>query len=255
MIKNLTSSLKGYSYFNKKWESLKIKAPKEIKFKIYLNNKFFVSILATPHKLENLLIGFLYAEGIINKLDDIVKYKIDNEKYLANVILKKKDLKFPEKKILTSGFGKGVTFKTEGKKIKSNIVVEPEKIFSYVEDMYEMMELYKISGGVHASALAGKEKVLIVAEDIGRHNTFDKITGEAILKNINTKDKVILTTGRISTEMLLKASNMDIPIACTLKVPTENAISIGKELGITLVGHIKERKLIVFTYPERLGYN
>jgi len=116
------------------------------------------------------------------------------------------------------------------------------------------MCLYKTSGGVHGSALADKDKILIVSEDIGRHNTFDKISGEALLKNIDTKDKIILTTGRISSEMLLKASNMGIPIVCTLKVPTENSISMGKKLGITLIGQIKERNFVAFTYPERFGY-
>jgi FdhD protein len=120
--------------------------------------------------------------------------------------------------------------------------------------MYEKMCLYKTSGGVHGSALADKDKILIVSEDIGRHNTFDKISGEALLKNIDTKDKIILTTGRNSSEMLLKASNMGIPIVCTLKVPTENSISMGKKLGITLIGQIKERNFVAFTYPERFGY-
>ena len=248
--------IESFLYCNgKSWEKILVKAPVEVNFKIYINNKFFISILATPFKLKYLLIGFLYSEGIINSLDDIKEFNINEKQFIANVFLENNYIELPERKTLASGFGKGTIFKTNGKKVSTNLKIEPEKIFSFVEDMYEKMEIYQISGGVHASALANTEELLMVAEDIGRHNTFDKILGEAILNKISTKDKIILTTGRISTEMLLKASNMGIPVCCTLKIPTENAINLGQQLGITLVGQIKDRKLITFTYPERLGYN
>ena len=112
-MENLTKSLEGFAFFNKKWEKLNIKAPKEIKLQIYINNSRFVSILATPHKLKYLVIGFLFAEGIINNLVDITDFKIDNKNYIAYIQLKK-NIKLPDGKILTSGFGKGTMFKTEG---------------------------------------------------------------------------------------------------------------------------------------------
>ena len=122
-----------------------------------------------------------------------------------------------------------------------------------MKGLQEQMELYRVSGGVHTSALSDTDNLLVVAEDIGRHNTLNKIQGECLLRGISTRDRLLLITGRISSEMLLKAARMQVPIVVSRRSPTGKAISLARDLGITLVGQARGSRLAVFTHEERLG--
>ena len=115
------------------------------------------------------------------------------------------------------------------------------------------MELYRLSGGVHASALSDTKNLLVVAEDIGRHNTLDKIQGECLLRGLSTRDRLLLSTGRVSSEMLLKAARMQVPVVVSRHSPTGRAISLARDLGIALVGYARGSRLSVYSHPERLG--
>lgn len=117
------------------------------------------------------------------------------------------------------------------------------------------MKLYKTSGGVHTSALADSKTLLVVAEDIGRHNTLDKIRGKCLLGKITTRDRILFTTGRVSSEMLNKTANMQIPVVVSRHSPTGNAYSLAQSLGITLVGKVRSKQMLVYCHPERLGYS
>ncbi len=231
-----------------------IPVPKEKDIKIFVNGNELVSILCTPYKIKNLVIGFLYSEGILSGLDDIASFEFKQDDSVADIKLKK-EFKKPLKKTLTSGFGKGTMFRTYGQKVDEGGIISPVKIHSLVKCFENKMELYKISGAVHATALGDSDNIILVAEDIGRHNTFDKIQGECLMKGIDTKGKIILTTGRISSEMLLKASRMGISIAGSMKSPTGNSVLLAKELGITLIGHANGSKFAVYTHEYRFSVN
>ena len=124
---------------------------------------------------------------------------------------------------------------------------------SLMKRLQEKMDLYRFSGGVHASALADVKDLLVVAEDIGRHNTLDKIQGECMLTGLTTKDRLLLSTGRISSEMLLKAARMQVPIIVSRHSPTGSAVLLARDLGIALVGRVRGNRLSVYSHPERLG--
>ncbi|MBT4511560.1 MAG: sulfurtransferase FdhD, partial [Chloroflexi bacterium] len=142
---------------------------------------------------------------------------------------------------------------TEGERVESNLVVSPEKVLSQMKQFQEQMDLYRISGGVHTSALSDPINLLVISEDIGRHNTMDKIQGECLVRKLETRDGLLLCTGRVSSEMLLKASRMQVPIIASLTSPTGRAVSLARDLGITLVGYARSNRLTVYSYPERLG--
>jgi len=235
------------------WARISSHVPDEMDLTIYINHRELVTILCTPTKLNCLVLGFLYAEGIISSLDDVATMRVCEEESVADVMLSKTEYKLPTLRTLTSGCGGGVTFKTQGQRVDSGLVVTPMEVLSLMKQFQEQMELYRLCGGVHASALSDTKNLLVVSEDIGRHNTLDKIQGECLLRGLSTKDGLLLSTGRISSEMLLKAAKMQSPIVVSRTSPTGRAISLACDLGITLVGYARGNRLSVYSYPERLG--
>jgi FdhD protein len=136
--------------------------------------------------------------------------------------------------------------------INSEMTTSPEHLIYLVQQMLNKADLYHISGGIHSSALCDSEGILVNAEDIGRHNTIDKICGECLFRKISTKDKILITTGRISSEMLRKAVKMEVPIVASLTTPTEEAIRYAKDADVTLVGRVGRNCCTVYNDCERL---
>ena len=233
------------------WEKTSANVPSEMALAIYVNRQELVTILCTPSKLNCLVLGFLYAEGIITGIEDVASMRVCEEDSLAEVTLKNPGYELPTRRILTSGCGGGATFKTKEQRVDSDVVVTPEKVLALMKGLQEEMELYRFCGGVHASALCDTKNLLVVAEDIGRHNTLDKIQGECLLKGISTKDRLLLSTGRVSSEMLIKAAKMQAPIVVSRHSVTGNAVSLARDLGIALVGHARGSRLSVYSHPER----
>ena len=108
-----------------------------------------------------------------------------------------------------------------------------------MKDLFAAAVHYRASRGIHGAALSDGERLLIVAEDVGRHNAVDKIKGEALLRGIPTEDRILLSTGRISSEMLLKAARMGVPIVASRTSPTEMAVGLAEQLGITVCGYVR----------------
>jgi len=251
--KGETTEVTCHRYAEEGWERTKVRIPSEMQLTLYVNGHELVTILCTPFKLNCLVLGFLYAEGFITGLKDVVTMRVCEDDALADVKLANVEMPLLKKRTLPTGCGGGAVFKTEVQKVDSNICIAPEDVLSLMKKFQESMELYRISGGVHTSALADTHKLIIVAEDIGRHNTLDKIQGECLLTGIATKDRLILTTGRISSEMLIKIGKMEVPVVVTRRSPTSGAISLADTLGITLIGHARGNRLTVYSHPERLG--
>lgn len=235
------------------WIRTPVHVPNEVEITLYINRKELVTILCTPSKINYLILGFLYGEGIISSIDDVLLMRVCEEEAVADVRLQNPEIELPTKRTLTSGCGSGSMFKIDGQRVDSSFVASPTEVLSLMKQLLEQMELYKLSGGVHTSALADTKNLLVVAEDIGRHNTLDKINGECLGRGLSTKDKLLLCTGRVSSEMLLKTAKMQVPIVVSRHSPTGRAVSLARDLGITLVGHAKGGRLTVYSHPERLG--
>ena len=222
---------------------------------IYVNRQELVNVLCTAAKLNCLVIGFLYAEGIISGIGDVVSMRVCEDDSLADVMLSNPEYELPTVRTLATGCGGGGVFKTQGQKVDSGLVVTPSEVLSLMEQLKEQMVLYQFTGGVHTSALSDSKNLLVVAEDIGRHNTLNKIQGECLLRGLSTRDRLLLITGRISSEMLIKAAKMQTPVVVSRHSPTGRAISLAHELGIALVGQARGSRLAVYSHPERLGYS
>ena len=198
----------------------------EASLTVYVNQHELVTLMCTPVKLNYLVLGFLLSEGLIATLDEVLLLRVCEEEGVADVRLNRADLPLPTKRILTSGCTGGVTFDTTpagAGRSDSSPHLDPQQVARLVAQLQRQAELYRLTGGVHTSALADERKLLAVAEDVGRHNTLDKIRGECLFREIETRDRILLTTGRISSEMLSKAARMAVPIIVSSTYPTSMA--------------------------------
>ena len=240
------------SFFSEEeWLRTKAPVPFEMSLVIYINGKELVTILCTPTKLNCLVLGFLYSERIITDMHDVASMRICEDESLADVRLNKAKYTVPRRRTLTSGCGSGVSFRTHEQKLDSDLVVTPDEVLALMKQLHQQQELFQQCGGIHCSALCDRKQILVVAEDIGRHNTLDKILGECLLRGLPTRDCILLTTGRISSEMLLKAARMQTPIIVSRGTPTERAVSLGRDLDIAVVGYARGSRLTVFSDEER----
>ena len=239
-------------YAAQEWHRRASPVPREMALTIFVNGEELVTVLCTPTKLTPLVVGFLYSEGIISAKTDVASMRVCEEESLADVRLGTPGYSRPERRTLASGCGGGVSFTTRLRAVDSRLVVTADEVLLLVRELNRQAHLYRTCGGVHTSALADRERLLVVAEDIGRHNTLDKITGECLLAGMPTRDRLLLTTGRISSEMLSKAAQMQTPIVVSRSSPTDRAISLAREAGITLVGYARGDRLSVYTHEERL---
>ena len=252
LIQGASPDIKYSSFSSGKLTGASTAVPKEMALTIYIDGMELVTILCTPTKLNCLVVGFLYSEGIISGMSDVATMRVCEEDSLAEVKLSKPGYKPPARRTLASGCGGGVSFATDIQKVESRLTVKPDEIFALMKQLNEKAELYRFCGGVHTSALCNNSSVLVAAEDIGRRNTLDKIVGECLLTKLSTADKLLLTTGRISSEMLSKAARMRAPIIVSRSSPTDRSISLAKELGITLIGYVRGNRLSVYSHEERL---
>ncbi|MFC1957323.1 formate dehydrogenase accessory sulfurtransferase FdhD [Chloroflexota bacterium] len=262
LVEMETGELVNYSQYTKgEWQPISGKLPDETLLSLFVNGQELVSILCTPEKLNCLVVGFLRSEGFISSLDEIAMMRICLDESLADVRLTHQVNITPTKRILTSGCGGGTTFE-QGMNLKpldSNWCVSPSQILSSIRFLQRKPESQNENGGIrrgmHVSALSDGDNLIVRAEDIGRHNTLDKIWGECLLTKTSTENRLLVTTGRISSEMLIKTAKMGISVVASLNSATGRAVSLACDLGLTVVGYAHGNRLSVFTGKERLQVN
>jgi FdhD protein len=252
-MEGVTAEMACNRFSDEGWAGISVHVPLERELTVYVNFRELVTILCTPVKLNYLVLGFLYAEGIISGMGDVVMVRVCDEESEVDVRLSNPELELPTKRRLTSGCGGGASFTTQARRVDSTFAVTPATVRSLLKQFQKQVELSQAVSGMHASALADTENLLAVAGDIGRHNTLDKIQGECLLRGLATRDRLVLTTGRVSSEMLLKVAKMQAPIVVSRHSPTESAVSLARDLGVALVGHARGNRLLVYSHPERLG--
>ncbi len=239
-------------FSGEEWRQETVPVPGEMPLTIFINGQEIATILCTPTKLTHLVLGFLYSEGVIANMHDVASLRVCEDEPIADVRLTKTEYTAPQRRTLTSGCGSGVSFETQAPRVDSDLVVTPEEVLGLMKQLYQQQSLFQLGGGIHSSALCDRKQILVLAEDIGRHNTLDKIMGECLMRGLPTQDGILLTTGRISSEMLLKAARMQTPIVVSRGSPTERAITLGNELDITVIGYARGSRLSVFSGNERL---
>lgn len=235
------------------WEESVWEPAREISLAIYLDRVELATILCTPEKLNALVVGFLSSEGLIDRLDDIALLRVCEEEGVADVrLVSPREVKGT--RILTSGCGGGVTFDEALSltPITSNYRWNPALVLSSMRKLLRPKDGNRKTGGLHLAALSDGESILLISRDVGRHNTLDKIQGEALFRGIDTSDKLLLTTGRISSEMVAKVAKMGISLAASVNSPTDRAVMLAEKWGVAIVGYARGSQLSVYSHPERL---
>lgn len=234
----------------------------EYPFTIYLNDEEIITLLCSPKSLKELTLGFLYSEGFIDDISTIEKIQIDEEKGIAYVYVKeRKSLseKLQGKRTITSGCGKGTLFYNvldsfKSKKIEKPLDIKIEEIQALVREFNHKSELFLNTGGAHSCALCSKSGILIFEEDIGRHNALDKILGRALMEDMDLSDKLVLTSGRISSEMLIKVAKRGIPAIVSRSAPTSLSVELARELNIIVVGFARGKKMNIYSSFPSLNF-
>lgn len=232
---------------------------REFMLTIFLNNMELVTIMCSPENMRELTAGFLFSEGIIHSREDINKLDIDEWMGTAHVETAGEpgyDSRFFSKRLLASGCGGSATFynvsDAEAMKIESNLKINADDVIFLANDFQRRSELYKATHGVHSAALCEGSKILAYFEDIGRHNAVDKIFGRCLLEDIRTQDRLIITSGRLSSEILQKIAKRGVPIIVSISAPTDLGIKIADKLGITLIGLVRGSKMNVYSHDLRV---
>ncbi|MDO7785670.1 formate dehydrogenase accessory sulfurtransferase FdhD [Desulforamulus aquiferis] len=232
---------------------------REVPVTLFLNGKEFVTMVCSPEGLEELAVGFLCSEGLVQTPEDLIEVKVDSENGVIHVQASEgeSEAKFLKRNI-TSCCGRGrpvFYFVNDAKsmnKITSNLLVSPGQVWDLSDRLEEMSVLFRQTGGVHNAALCAPTEVILFYEDVGRHNAVDKIFGRAFLNRIPLDDKILVFSGRVSSEIIIKVGKMGLPVIISRSAPTDLGLEMANKLGITVVGFAKGERMNVYTYPERI---
>jgi FdhD protein len=227
---------------------------------LFLNDLEVVTLLATPENLKELAVGFMLSEGLLRENRPIERVEVDPEgevrvrtKY-PNPLAEKLLLR----RTITSGCGRGTIFynvldSLGAKRITSAAKISPGQVFLLMKELNQRSILYRKSGSVHGAALADKKQILAFCEDIGRHNAVDKVFGASFLQGFSPAGKILLTSGRISSEILVKAVKRRIPFLFSYSGPTDLAVEMARQTGLTLVGYVRGNRMRIYSRGERVA--
>jgi FdhD protein len=229
---------------------------------IKLNEQEFVTMVCSPEYIEEMAIGFLASEGVIKSYEDIQKVWIQEKEGFIHIQTKRINpfySKLQGKRYITSCCGMsrhGFVFANDALTAKRmdgiQLTLTADDCYRLMEEMQNGAHLFQNTGGVHNAALCDVNGILLSRMDIGRHNALDKIYGHCLKHHISMKDKIIVFSGRISSEILSKVSKIGCPIVLSKSAPTELALNLAEELGITAIGFIRSESMNVYTHAERI---
>ncbi len=225
--------------------------------RIHVNGFELATFMCTPYRLDELAVGFLRSEGFIERIEDIRALEVCPNRSCVDVWLRDLSFRPPSTRpIITSGCGGGITFDDISQQhapLRSSVRLSPESVPALMQQLYGAAHFYHQARGVHTAALSDGHTLILVAEDVGRHNTIDRLWGQALKQGVETRDRVLVATGRISSEMLNKAAKMGVPIVISRTSPTSLSVRLARAWNITVVGYVRRHGFRVYSAPHRIG--
>tara|TARA_B100000902_G_C27312765_1_gene919410 strand:- start:2056 stop:2925 length:870 start_codon:yes stop_codon:yes gene_type:complete len=234
----------------------------ELPLTVYVNKQEVVTLMTLGHYPEALVIGYLRNQGFISSLNDLKSVHVDWETNSAAAKTINEKINLENKlthKVVTSGCGQGTSFggvwdDLKLKNIKST-KLKQSTIYKILKLLHDKNEIYRLSGAVHGCALCDREKIIDFVEDVGRHNAVDAIAGNMWLDDIESTDKIFYTTGRLTSEMVIKVAQMEIPYLISRSGITEMGLTVAQETGVTLMGRAKGKHFLVYNGSENIEFD
>jgi FdhD protein len=226
-----------------------------------VNDLEVATLLCSPGHVEALAVGFLAGEGVVTHREQLLGTSYDRGRGIVHVKVSDDVDLSPftgeRKGTLTSGCGKGQTYAfvrdvAAMTPLPPGPVLDSRAVAAKVRHFSRMSETYQATGGVHSAMLWDGNGLAVFAEDLGRHNAVDKVIGRCLLEGIDTAGKVLLISGRISSEIALKCAHARVPIAVSRNAPTTFSLQLAELLDLTLVGFVRGERMNVYTSPERI---
>ena len=246
--------------YNERGEMVPTAIAGEHPLTLYVDKREIVTLMTLGHAPEALAIGYLRNQRLVSSIEEITAVQVDWEtNSVAVTTHKKRNLeKKMEKRTVTTGCGQGTVFgdlmeEIESVKLRNDVTLTDANLFVLLEKVRKHETIYKQAGAVHGCALAtAAGEILMFVEDVGRHNAVDAIAGFMWLDGIDGSDKLFYTTGRLTSEMVIKCAQMRIPFLVSRSGLTQMGHAIASQVGITMLGRASGKHYLAFTGKERL---
>jgi FdhD protein len=227
---------------------------------LYVDKKEIVTLMTLGAAPEALAIGFLRNQRLVESIEEIAAVQVDWEVNAVAVTTHTglHDLEAKTaKRTATTGCGQGTVFgdlmaDIEAVRLDDDMRFEEETLFALLNAVRVHESIYKQAGAVHGCALARGGEILTFVEDVGRHNAVDAIAGWMWLEDVQGRDKIFYTTGRLTSEMVIKAAQMQVPVLVSRSGLTKMGHEVASQVGITMIGRAVNRHYLLFTGAHRL---
>lgn len=235
--------------------------PAERPLTLYVDRREIVTLMTVGTQPELLALGYLRNQGLVDELDDILAVQVDWEVEAAAVTTRRGIGDWEEqlgRRTVTTGCGQGTVFGSLMEKIEHTRLEAPLLPVAALHELAEAMRvrdtLYKHTGSIHGCALARRGEILCFYEDVGRHNAVDAIAGWMWLNGVDGADTLFYTTGRLTSEMVMKVARMGVPVLTSRSGTTQMGLDIARRTGVTLVGRLRGRHFLVYHGAERIAF-
>jgi FdhD protein len=235
-------------------QAIEAEVVEEAQVCISVNGEELATFMCSPHDLDKMALGFLANEGLIESTADVRDLYISKNN-CVDVWLYDTALELPTRKIITAGCGGGVTFTDLSAKhepLHSDLTATPEQLAYLMRQMHLGATLYQRARGIHTAVLCTQDTILGQVEDIRRHNCLDKLRGWAMLEGIETRDRILMSSGRISSEMIHKARRLQTPIVCSRTSPTSLSVALAQAWNMTIIAYLRQDRMRIYTHPARV---
>lgn len=246
-----------FDQFKGDFESLRDNVAIEEITKLHVNGGLYAVFHNLPSRVKELIVGYLLTEGLIEGVEDILEMKFSGRDVYVR-LSEDKCFNAPDKNQLITSFCDGEVaspsiFKVAQKLRFNDVRFSVRVIFKSVEILNFRASIFRSSGGTHSAVLMdGDCEIISFAEDIGRHNAIDKVIGEAAIKGADFSKLLLASTGRLTSEVVIKAVQVGIPVLVSLSAPTSMGLRIAETSNLTLIGFAREKRFNIYTSPHRI---